>query len=403
MRVRCKYSNATFVVPGFSGLDLTNHHPIFDVDFIRLNQYAQGWYGYDETEQRLLFLAMLKITGAVEFRVPASPSIQTVQRSMDLLLSTVIWQNKVRNSVSLPGFRVTRDNYTLPNIKTFLYRWRDIEDEWNNKTRDEQLSEYIRRQEEIYSNRVKRGLKSLSTLIRLGLSATNAPKAVQEHWTGLFSLRTDKFEDKQKIWNIPYEDLDQMYQHFLKYADIATSWAPELLNQCRALLNTNKLGIQYSLMELPTDIQAAEADKVKMFNDSPFTIMKKADKSNVVEWSGPNKDNSNLPSMAEILAGINDEDDNDEEELAIMRPEAKPTPAMFTKSANPNVDFIRANARWERMQREAKWHNEAVLARRAKRREIDTNYALGIDDAASEVDPMEDLRNRIRVVRSSEE
>lgn len=388
MRITCKYSGVSFLTAGFDEIHHYGQHPIFELNWRQLNSMATSWSKYDEPQQRLLFTALLKTTGVVDFRHPAIPSIQIIARWNELLHQTVRWQQTINFSVQLPGFRVTRDNYTIKTIGGTLLRWAGIRNEWENKTHNEQLSEVIRRKEEFIIGRIKRGYSDLGRLIKLAMLVSNTPTAVQGHWISLFSLKPDKLEDKQKIWNAPLSDLKDMYSHFLKTLDSSTIWGSMILEHCRSLIKMNSDGMQYSIMDYPVEEQEELGVRLKTFSDSPYTIITSKKDNSVVHWTGgaakhiydkeQKKWITQIPSLAEIIGNIDaGGDEEDYSDLIIsMNEELKPKASDFPTK----VAFLKAEIAWDKEVYRIKMHNEQIQARKQQAKEQDTSYALGAED-----------------------
>ncbi|MDE1919030.1 MAG: hypothetical protein KGH96_23565, partial [Sphingomonadales bacterium] len=88
-------------------------HPIFKVSVRSLLARAKRWGlgGYSAQEEKLLFLALLNSTNAVEWEVPATPSEQVVKKNLESMFKLVAWYDKViteGSMIKLPKLRVTQ-------------------------------------------------------------------------------------------------------------------------------------------------------------------------------------------------------------------------------------------------------------------------------------------------------
>lgn len=382
MHILCKYTAIPYAVQNFRNVKMVSHHPIFDLTFPELNDLATRWSYHDEVEQRLLFVAMLRTTECVDFRVPAVPSEATIKKNMELLLRTASWKHTVGDTVSLPGFRVTRDNYTLKSIGAWLFRCGEHKTDWDNKSYNEQIAERVRIQEERITSRLRRGYRDLGRLIELAMSVANVPAAVKPFWSELFTMRPDKLEDKPKIWSADSSQLQAMYSHLVSHVDAATIWGAEVINHCRALIKMNKDGIQYSIMDLPEELRSQTEAAIPSYEKQNYTILPVAGGTNVVRIVTDGRISTRLRSVEDIINSLSvpDQEDITTKFLEAVPLEQKPEPSDYPT----RVDYLRANAAWElrrdatnKLNADIKRRNEAMRAKKS----LDTDYALGQDDS----------------------
>src|SRR6476659_7008978 len=104
MKILCAYSSLEFNVDHFPGyLDsMESHHPVFDIPQKKLLCYTGKWASgaLTLTDSYLLFLALLKSSDRVDFRVPVFRNEKTdsiVARNMEYLVRTIIKLNAVHN------------------------------------------------------------------------------------------------------------------------------------------------------------------------------------------------------------------------------------------------------------------------------------------------------------------
>jgi len=112
MQILCAYSSITFTVEHFPGTlsSRESYHPVFDMPQKRLLSNLGKWSsgGLTPTDSYLMFLAVLRSTDLVDFRVPAirtEKTDATIAQNMEALCRTVIRLNSVSNpAVCFPLF-----------------------------------------------------------------------------------------------------------------------------------------------------------------------------------------------------------------------------------------------------------------------------------------------------------
>jgi len=131
-KVLCAYSGITFTVEHFpiSLQSRESHHPIFDVPQKRLLGYLGKWAAHEltPTDSYLLFIALLKSSDHVDFRVSVFRHDLTnsiVATHMEALANTVIKLNSVTNPhVVFPSVVVSPETKGLLNIHHWIEAWR---------------------------------------------------------------------------------------------------------------------------------------------------------------------------------------------------------------------------------------------------------------------------------------
>lgn len=133
MQILCATSSITFScdhVPGFlSSREV--EHPIFHLPQKKLLSYLRKWSGGEltSTDSYLLFLAFLKSSDLVNFRVPAIRTEQTdsiIAQNMEFLARTVTRLNTVVTpSVQFPQYVVSPDTKNLTTVHYWIQNWED--------------------------------------------------------------------------------------------------------------------------------------------------------------------------------------------------------------------------------------------------------------------------------------
>lgn len=270
MRIECRYSGVAFYCQGFNQLKVIGQHPLMEVPVRNLISRARDWRrgNLDDTERRLLFIAMLKATDHVEFRVPAIPTKQTIESNMELLFNTLNWQEGIGDNLRLPKYRVIEDNRRIKNIGQFLANCNDEKRIWDGKTDEWRLVAKLQRREDALLRLLRSPLKATAYLRKLArwvVDASGAPGYAKEDWVELFSTENDL-----DIWAIPTVDIEEMLewmQDHLQYGGIVASHA---FRHVYELLEKNKKGIKYSLMD---DDSEEAKHKYLNWDNNPFLIL----------------------------------------------------------------------------------------------------------------------------------
>jgi len=167
MQILCSYSSLVFDCAHFPGFLQSREacHPIFHMEQRKLLPYLRKWATHEltETDSYLLFVALLKSSDLVDFRVPTIRTEKTasiIAQEMEHLARTVIKLNAVQNpSVVFPHYVITPETKTLDNVRYWIENWeesytlftkgklRDIEgrDEWKKlQLREAALQRFIK-------------------------------------------------------------------------------------------------------------------------------------------------------------------------------------------------------------------------------------------------------------------
>jgi hypothetical protein len=131
MKILCSLSGVEFTCEHFPGTFFSREtfHPIFNLSQKRLLSYTGKWAGGEltRTDSYLLFLAILRSSDQIEFRVPAFRSEQTdsiIAINMEPLVRTVIKLNSVTApSVVFPRFVISPETKTLQNVHHWIESW----------------------------------------------------------------------------------------------------------------------------------------------------------------------------------------------------------------------------------------------------------------------------------------
>lgn len=134
MKVICQISGIPiWKSPLLLGLDLADEHPIFRMKKTLLftkdmiHRFANA---ENVDEKKLIYLAFLKATYLVDFRYPANPSLQTMERTFYDIQDIAQWlafaEHYLAKQVSFPQFVVTQDTSSLDTIRGWVTAILDI-------------------------------------------------------------------------------------------------------------------------------------------------------------------------------------------------------------------------------------------------------------------------------------
>jgi len=201
MKLQCRISGLTF----YSAYHFKNEptvrnalHPIFSVSLRDLLAKAQkyGRGDYTEEEEKLLFLALLNKTDAVDWEVPANPSPDTVDRYLDSIFILLSWYEKVTpGALKLPRMRVSEHNKNLANIGMFIQSWYDVRKEWMSPSIKKFMADLLEHREHLMQrliNSRRDTFEYAGKLASWAMDAADVHPDRRAEWTALFKMKPDK-------------------------------------------------------------------------------------------------------------------------------------------------------------------------------------------------------------------
>lgn len=131
MKILCSLSGLEFSCDYFPGTFYSKetYHPIFNLSQHRLLSYAGKWAAGELTpnDSYLLFLAILRSTGRVEFRTPVFRNEMTnsiIAQNMEHLMKITTKINTIVNpAVVFPKYVISADTRMLSNVRYWLDNW----------------------------------------------------------------------------------------------------------------------------------------------------------------------------------------------------------------------------------------------------------------------------------------
>lgn len=246
MLIYCRYSGIEFRTDDFKNFKVVGEHPLMSVPTAELTSKAVQWLAgsMSEDETRVLFVALLKSTGLIEFRQAATPSHATCTKFMDILIRTVNWRLLVDDSkLQLPRFVVSPSTKYLENIAHYLTSWEDAKETWRNNYNRAMGAKYkldkLEKQEEGLARLIKSWTKRSEDyawrLAKWALIAADVPRDLHEYWTELFKLK------RNDIYTAHTASLEELVEHMEDHLPHGSIYATAVMDHLRNLLRKNKL------------------------------------------------------------------------------------------------------------------------------------------------------------------
>ena len=140
MKILCAYSSIEFSCEHFPAILYSREttHPIFQIPQKQLLSFLGKWAegGLTQTDSYLLYLALLKSSDLVDFRVPAircdmTPSL--VAQNLEPLAKALIKLNTVPNVQEyFPHYVISKDSRDLTNTSFWISNWENSYSEWKS-------------------------------------------------------------------------------------------------------------------------------------------------------------------------------------------------------------------------------------------------------------------------------
>lgn len=407
MRITCQYSGVTFQCQGFGRLRVTTQHPIMDIPSRTLVSRARDWLKgeLDETERRLLFVALLKASDCFEFRVPAIPSKQTIESNMEFLLETVYWVKDIGDFLRLPKYRITEYTSRLKNIGTWLNIWHEAKRNYENKIIDREQRDFLDRKEEAFNRLIRSPLVQFKRyqkqLGRWAVDAAGAPEVKKEAWVELFNLR-----DNEDIMSIEKHDLQEMVvflQDNLKIGGLVTT---KIFSHMYELLQKRSAGIEGLIGLEDSDTVRERARRQQEFINNPFIILEDEDLEDEDEYEKEVTREKNRRLFGDVFAGKSETTVNAEIEaenkkrIIRLAPKDKPEEREYPDK----VSYLKAFAAWRIAHREYEKQQAEILQRQqllaATKNERDEDNTLELP--FSEIDEEESNIIKLTARRAGE-
>lgn len=214
MRIRCKYSNEIFRVEHFDNYNFVDQHPIFSLSARDLLVRARDWskMTFTDTENKLLFLALLNRTESILFTHYADPEPKTVARNMQSLFKLLGSYDLIQDgTIILPKYAISADNYKLDNIHNWINAWNEAKTDWLNPISRFHIRASLKNRELVLDKLMQSPGKTTDQysgkLAAWAMVAANVPENLRVYWTTLFKLKGDE------IYSARLSDLEELFKY----------------------------------------------------------------------------------------------------------------------------------------------------------------------------------------------
>jgi hypothetical protein len=260
MKIICSLSGLEFNCEHFPGTFYSKDtfHPIFNLEQKKLLPYLKKWAGNEltPTDSYLLFLALLRSSDLVEFRVPVFRTEKTdaiIYNNMEFLASTVM---KI-NAVAVPSQRfshvvITPDTRFLNNIRHWIENWdNDYKAFASGKAKDYDDRKLVHR-EMALQRLIKNPHKDISLYApqiaewasiagsfpqgNVPSPFTQLPISVSEYWKEVIR----RCARNELLYSIPKTDLEELIEHCEEYVPAGSIYSNALFKALRAALAKHK-------------------------------------------------------------------------------------------------------------------------------------------------------------------
>lgn len=294
MKILCAYSSLEFSCDHFP---LTLHsresyHPIFNVPQKTLIAQLGKWSGNELTsiDSYLLFLAILRSSDLVDFRVPAirTPlTDQIIAQNMESLCKIIFRLNTVHSpSTVFPRYVISPETKSLSNVHYWIQNWKNAYQDFLDGYTSAHESQKLIHREAALSRLIRNPHKPLSSYssqiaewasIAGGfpefklLDPLSPPSRAREitcadYWKHIISLSARE----EQIFSIPRKDLEELLEHCEESIPIGSIFSNALFKILRGALERQKnflglgdLDIGKSTFEILNDSDSTESANLR--------------------------------------------------------------------------------------------------------------------------------------------
>jgi hypothetical protein len=277
MKILCAYSSIPFSCDYFPA-ELSSRevaHPIFHIPQRKLLGYVSKWSAgqLTPTDSYLLFLAVLRNTDLVDFRVPAIRTELTdsiIANNMESLMRvTTRLDAVVEKSAYFPHYVISQDTKSLDNVHYWIVNWADAYEEYRSgKSRDHDLKRAVQKQEaseralERLIKNPHRPIASYSSQIADWAStACNFPSFnIRSPFTGLpitcsdyWKIVINKCANEDSVFSIRRKDIEELLEHCEDHmSNLGTIYSSALFKILRSALEKQKNFLGLGDMDIGT-------------------------------------------------------------------------------------------------------------------------------------------------------
>lgn len=325
MRILCSLSSVQFScehIPGF--LDHGEaYHPVFNLPQKKLLSYLGKWASgtaLTPTDNYLLFLAILRSSELVHFRVPAIQTEQTqsiIAQNMESLARTISRLNTVSHpSAVFPQYVISPETKNLSNVQWWIQNWNDSYKDFQSGYKSAHESQKLILRESALERLIKnphRPVSSYSSKIAdwAAVAGTFPTFTIKSPFTGLatscmdyWKLIISRCANENQVFSIPRNDLVELLEHCEENISIGSIFSNALFKVLRHALDRQKNYLGLGDLDL-------SSGSYKILNPSDSV------------------ESANLHAMIQSA------------------PKSKPTPEQYPTK----MEYMKAKLRWDLMQK----------------------------------------------------
>lgn len=260
MKILCAYSSIEFTCEHFPGSlhSRESYHPIFSVPQKKLLAYLGKWSAGELTsiDSYLLFLALLRSSDLVEFRVPAIRTPDTdsiIALNMESLCKSLARLNTVHSpSTIFSHYVISPDTRTLENVKYWIENWQDNHRDFLDGYVDTNTAAKLRVREAALERLIKNPHKPISAYssqisdwaaiagsfpsFQLVNPLTKLSSTCADYWKDLII----KCSKEESIFAIRRRDLEELLEHCEEHIPIGSIFSNALFKILRHALERQK-------------------------------------------------------------------------------------------------------------------------------------------------------------------
>jgi len=276
MKIICAFSSIEFTVEHFP-ITLSSresYHPIFDIPQRSLIPLLSKWSsgGLTPTDSYLLFLAALKSTELVNFRVPAIRTTQTdslIAQNMEALFRAIIRITSVSNpAITFPHYVVSRETRDLENVKYWIANWLDSYQNFQSGYANDILQKKLAKKEAVLDRLIMNSHVPISryagSLAEWAAVAGNFPEyltpnhfhrepariPMAEFWKEIIV----KCANAESVFSVPKQDLYDLLEHCETNIDFGTKYSMKLFELLRNAVAKQKNFLELGDQDLSTTL-----------------------------------------------------------------------------------------------------------------------------------------------------
>jgi hypothetical protein len=318
-KILCSISGIEFNTDHFNiGLFSREYsHPIFHINSQRLIELTPRWLDQSltPTENYLLYIALFKSTGLMDFRVPAEYSpdiIPVIAQNMHHLVQMVekildATDARKQEILHLPTFVITPDTKHFLDSAEWIKIWHNNYKEYLDSYKTATLAQKINQKESILERHIKDRTKDISVYAHQlaswaalagkfpdfdvdvsDLSAFKQTPTIKmsQYWQYIIK----SCAKTESIWDIPQVDLDDLIEHCELNIDHGSIYAHTLMSLLRAGserkkdffdlgdFNIGANGTTFRILDASASIE--DANKLAAIDSAPIEMPNEKDYPN---------------------------------------------------------------------------------------------------------------------------